>query len=310
MKIIIAGHKQPDTDSALSSIAYAELKKKIDPKNEYIPTVCAEVNNETKYVLDYFKQDSPQKFEDIKNYEGLIVLDHTELSQASEYFDPAKVLEIIDHHRLADMQTPAQVFVRIEMLGSTSTIIAKIYFEKKIEPSKEIAGLLIAGIISDTLYLKSPTTTEEDKEILNKLNKIVQIDDLDKFAMSMFEAKSDISSLSPYDIVTKDYKAFNFSKKIGIGTWETVLPDPILDIKDKLISELNKLKEQEQVNLMYFFIVDILNHKSWMLIIGDKEKEAAEATFGGNTENNILPTGNRVSRKKEIAPFLEAYFRK
>ena len=311
MEIVIIGHKNPDTDSALGAIAYTELKKQTDLQNKFIGAVAGEINNETKFILNYFNIPFPQIMNDLSNWNGrIILLDHTEISQSPLGLDEAKIDEFLDHHRLGGMQTPNQVYARIEPIGSTSTIIAKIFKEKEIIPTKEIAGLMISGIISDTLFLKSSTTTKDDKDIILWLNDFCKIENLEEYASKMFVAKSNLSGISISEIVTKDYKEFDFNnKKVGIGVWETVDPKTILNIKDKLVKELINLKIKEKLNLVYFLIVDILHQQGEMIIIGKEEQKVAEDVFNRITKNNILPMGNIVSRKKEVVPPLEEYLK-
>jgi len=309
MKILIIGHKNPDTDSVVAAISYAELKNKIDPKNKYIPGVTGEINNETKFVLDYFNFSAPKFTKDLSNSkDNIIIVDYNELSQAPEGIDKDKIVEFIDHHRLGGMETAAPVYVRIEPIGSTSTIIAKIFKEKGITPSKIIASLMISGIISDTLFLHEKTTTKSDKIVLSKLNKICRIRNLEDYASQMFEAKSDITGISASEIITEDYKEFNFGqKKIGIGVWETVKPESVLQEKEQLIKALKKLENDKKLSFIYFIVVDILHGESEMIIIGKEEQEVAEKVFGGKTQENILSLGKRMSRKKEIVPPLEKF---
>lgn len=309
MRTLIIGHKNPDTDSVVAAISYAELKEKIDPKNKYIPGIAGKVNNETKFVLKNFSVPTPKIIKDLSSYKGnIIIVDYNELSQAPKGIDEDKILEFIDHHRLGGMETASPVYVRIEPIGSTATIIAKIFEEKRIIPSKNIASLIISGIISDTLFLHEKTTTESDKIMLSKLNKICRIRNLESYASQMFEAKSDITGISASEIITEDYKEFHFGeKKIGIGVWETVKPESVLQEKEQLIKALKKLKNDTELNLVYFIVVDILGEKSEMIIIGKEEQKVAEKVFGGKTQGNILPLGKRISRKKEIVPPLEKF---
>jgi len=311
MKIIIIGHQNPDTDSVVAALAYTELKNKIDFTNEYISATAGSLNNETKFVLNYFKIPVPKLATDLKNWEGkIIILDHTEPSQLPPGVDTDKIIEILDHHRLGGLQTPNQILARIEPVGSTSTIVAKIFKEKKVIPSKETASLLISGIISDTLFLQSPTTTGDDRNVLKELNKIAQIANLEDYANQMFEAKSDITGVLLSEIATKDYKEFQFGqKKVGIGVWETVKPESVLRVKDQLIEELKRIKTKDNLDLIYFLVVDILKQKSSMIIVGEEENEVAEKVFGGKTKDYLLNMGNIVSRKKEIVPPLERFLK-
>lgn len=311
MKVLIIGHKNPDTDSALSAISYAGLKNKIDSKNEYIPAIAGEINNETKFVLDYFKIPVPKVMSKLSEWKGkLIILDTTSLSQLPSGLNEEEIIEIIDHHRLGDLQTPGQIYARIEPIGATSTIIAKAYKENQVIPSKQIANSMLSGIISDTLFLRGPTTTVDDKTILSELNKVAKLKSLSEYASRMFEAKSDLSNVSMTEIVANDYKKFIFgNKKVGIAAIETVNPKSVIEVKNKIIEAVKKLKKKEKLDLVYALVIDILNLKNDMLIIGEEEQGVAEKVFGGKTRENILSLGNRISRKKQIVPPLEKFLK-
>lgn len=311
MEVLIIGHKNPDTDSVVAALAYAELKNQLDRENSYKAAACGALNNETKFILDYFKITPPLIIEDLSNWTGkIILLDHTEISQSPKGLNTDEIIEILDHHRLGGLQTTNQVFARIEPLGATSTIVAKIFKEKEILPDQKIAQLLIAGIISDTLFLQGPTTTKEDKDTLEKLNQIAQIDNLEDLANKMFEAKSDLSNMPISEVLTKDYKEFDFgTKKVGIGVCETVKPESVLKFKKELIEELKKLKEKDSLDLIYFMVTDILNKRSQMLILGEEEQAVAEKVFGGKTQDRFLDMGGIISRKKEVVPPLEKFLK-
>ncbi|MGB9680853.1 MAG: manganese-dependent inorganic pyrophosphatase [Minisyncoccia bacterium] len=311
MEIIIIGHKNPDTDSVVSALAYARFKNQLDKGNHYKAAASGLLNNESKFVLDYFKVANPLIIQNLEEWKGkIILLDHTEISQSPEGLNTDEIIEILDHHRLGGLQTANQIFARIEPLGATSTIVAKIFKEKGIMPDQQTAQLLIAGIISDTLFLQGPTTTDEDRLVLEELNKIAQIDNLEDFANKMFEAKSDLSGVPIEQILMKDYKEFVFgSRRVGIGACETIRPESVVQLKKELLEELKKLKEKNSLDLVYFMITDILNKKSQMIILGDEEQKVAEAVFGGKTQENILDIGNIISRKKEVVPPLEKFLK-
>lgn len=311
MKILIIGHKNPDTDSVVAALAYTQLKKELDKDNDYQAGAFGSLNKETKFILDYFKIDYPLVIQDLKDWQGgIILLDHTEPSQLPDGLNTDKIIEILDHHRLGGLQTANQIFARIEPVGATSTIVAKMFRENQIIPNQKVASLIIAGIISDTLFLQGPTTTEEDKKIIQELNQIAQIDNLEDLANRMFEAKSDLSDVPISEILTKDYKEFNFgSKKVGIGVCETIKPESVLKFKKELIEEMQKLKEKDGLDLIYFMVTDILNKKSQMIILGDEEQKVAEEVFGGVTNDSLLDMGNIISRKKEVVPPLEKFLK-
>ena len=181
MSILIFGHKNPDTDTICSAIAYSKLKNKlgIDAK----PVRLGEINEETKYVIDYFNMDIPEIIENVAGKE-IILVDHNERTQTANGFEEAKVLELIDHHRISNFNVDEPLIVRMEPVGCTSTIIFKMFKENNIVPSKEVAGLMLSAIISDTLLFKSPTCTEYDVKAGKELSFIAEVD-LEKYGLEM-----------------------------------------------------------------------------------------------------------------------------
>lgn len=304
MKKFIIGHEEPDTDSVVSAIGLAELKKSLG--ENYEPVIAEEVNKETGFVLKKFKITCPQKAK--KTKAEFILVDHNEPTQMSKVVEVQSITAIFDHHQLGGLETPNPIKVLIKPVGSTSTIITQMFREKNIKPSIKIASILLSGMISDTLNFNSPTTIQEDKNAAIFLNRIAKIN-IDKLAQEMFEAKSDLTGMSINKIIVADYKVFKVgSSKIGIGVYETVRPESAFKIKEKLIAGLNKLKDKNKLDLIYFVVVDVINHRSQMFIISKEEQKVAEKVFGGKTKESILSLGRRVSRKKEIVPPLEKFF--
>jgi len=295
MKIIIS-HKNPDADSIAASLAYADLKKQLGEKVQ--AKRLGLINNETKFILSFFNIKPPKLIKSVKNKQ-VILLDHGDSSQSALDLEKAEILEIIDHHYVGDIKTEKPILYRAEPIGSTSSIIFKLFKEQKIKISKKTAGLLLAGIISDTLFLSSPTTTQEDRQIAKKLAKIAQVSAKD-LAKKIFKAKSNISGKSAKDIVFGDYKEFKFNKtKFGVGVLETTNPDAIKPMQEKILKLLKTIKMP-----VFFAVIDILKQNAILYLAKDKEKELAQKAFQKNIKNNIMFLPGVVSRKKQIIPRL------
>ena len=301
--IYIFGHKNPDTDAIVAPIVWESFlkRKKINAK----AFRNGSLNQETKFVLNRFKVKYPPLKTKVKANQKIILLDHNLYSQAPDGAKEADLIQVIDHHFIGDFQTKKPIYYRAEPVGSTSTIIAKIFFEEGINPSKKDAALLLSGIISDTLKFSSPTTTEDDKKIAKLLKKISNID-IDELAQKMFEAKSRISGFSLKEIILKDFKEFEVKKiKFGVGVWETILPDCLIKKTTGLKKEIEKIRKIKKLDLIFFGIIDILK-KNCYFILSDKEKEILKRSFSGKTENDLLVVKGVVSRKKQMIPrFLE-----
>jgi manganese-dependent inorganic pyrophosphatase len=302
MKHII-GHKNPDTDTTCSAIAYQDFLTKKDVESR----ACAlgELNNETKLVLDKFKVASPEQISELPHGTEIILLDHNEEKQTIDNVAELNIVEVIDHHKM-NFKTDKPIHILIKPLGSSCSIIAEKYFEEKIELDRKIAGILLAGIISDTLFFRSPTTTAIDKELAGKLNKIVKLDSLEEFSLEMFNAKSDLGDIEVEDLIKLDYKTFTFKDgDYGIGVMETTNVDFGLDKKDEILEKLVEIKENDNLKGVYFVIVDILNEKGYALYSGDDEKELFTKLFKAEDQEGVLFVDKLVSRKKQIVPVFE-----
>lgn len=235
----------------------------------------------------------------------VILLDHNEKSQTIDGIEQAEILEIIDHHRIGDIQTMNPVYFKNEPVGSTSTIIANKFFEDGIRPSKKIAGILCAAIISDTINFKSPTCTRIDIEVAGKLSKIAEID-INEFAVMMFKAGSALEGRTPKDILYNDFKDYYFGEhKIGIGQINSTDRESI----DKYRNDLTKLMEEESeakaYSLIILLITDIINEGSELFYAGKNQWIISKA-FQIETEGNSAYIKGLVSRKMQVVPVIAA----
>lgn len=190
-KTLIFGHKNPDTDTICSAIAYADLKNQLGLSAE--PVRLGDVNGETQYALDFFKVEAPRLVETVANEaQDVILVDHNERQQSASDIDQVRVIEVIDHHRIANFETSHPLYYRAEPVGCTATILNKIYKEKGVAVRKEIAGLMLSAIISDSLLFKSPTCTDEDVAAARELAEIAGVD-ADSYGLDMLKAGADLS---------------------------------------------------------------------------------------------------------------------
>jgi len=265
-KIYIVGHKNPDTDSICSAIAYADYLKKLGKKAVAVKT--GEINPETKFVLDYFKIKIPELLASAKG-KKLIFLDFNEKTQAPNNIDKAEILEVIDHHKI-NFEYPEPIFFQNEPIGSTATIIARKYLnDKKTKMTKKIAGLLLSAILSDTLVFRSPTTTKEDIEIAKKLSKISKIKNLKKFGIEIKTKKATLRGLSAENIIFSDFKLFDFSgKKVGIGQIEVCDPKETRKRKNELIEKLKEILKKENYTLLALMVTNIIIIGTELLAVG------------------------------------------
>ncbi len=234
------------------------------------------------------------------NPKKVVLVDHNELDQSVDGLDEADIIGIVDHHKLGNLGTIEPINFRNMTVGSTCTIVYKLYRENKIRITKEIGTLLLAGIISDTLLLKSPTTTKVDIDTFNDLVKLTKIKP-QKLGMEMFKANDIINSKSIKEIVYTDFKTFNIDKKsIAIGQITTLNSKAILKQKDSYIKFLNKESNIKKYDIFIFVITDIFNNGSYLLF-NDKSDNIMKYTFGNDFNQGDF-IKDMISRKKQILP--------
>jgi manganese-dependent inorganic pyrophosphatase len=235
----------------------------------------------------------------------VILLDHNEKTQSVHGLEDAEVLEIIDHHRIADIQTGSPIYFRNEPVGSTSTIIASIFFENGIRPSKQTAGILCAAIISDTLLFKSPTSTNVDKVTLKRLAEIANID-VEKFAKELFKAGTSLKGKTATEIFHQDFKVFSINNlKIGISQVGTMDIESFSDIREETINLMEKKALENSFNVIILMLTDILNGGSELIALGN-DKEIVSRAFNVKLTGNSVYLPGILSRKKQVIPPITA----
>ncbi|AWM46162.1 manganese-dependent inorganic pyrophosphatase [Bacillus velezensis] len=301
-KILIFGHQNPDTDTICSAIAYADLKNKLGFNAE--PVRLGQVNGETQYALDYFKQESPRLVETAANeVNGVILVDHNERQQSIKDIEDVQVLEVIDHHRIANFETAEPLYYRAEPVGCTATILNKMYKENNVKIEKEIAGLMLSAIISDSLLFKSPTCTEQDIAAAKELAEIAGVD-AEEYGLNMLKAGADLSKKTVEELISLDAKEFTLgSKKVEIAQVNTVDIEEVKKRQLELEAALSKVIAEKNLDLFLLVITDILENDSLALAIGDQASKVEKA-FNVTLENNTALLKGVVSRKKQVVPVL------
>lgn len=233
----------------------------------------------------------------------VILVDHNEASQSIDDRESVEILEIIDHHRVANIFTSNPIYFRNVPVGCTSTILAMMYKENGLKPSKEMAGLMASAIISDTLLFRSPTTTETDKRILNELAEIAEIN-LEEYGAEMFAAGTSLEGVSPTDIIMTDSKKFDISGKEArvsqAFTTNLLSVEPMLDDIKK---SMKQIRDNENTDIFALFITDIFNEQSLVISVGDFSESLAKEFETEYDEKGYL-VKNLLSRKKQFIPAL------
>lgn len=301
-KILIFGHQNPDTDTICSAIAYADLKNKLGFNAE--PVRLGQVNGETQYALDYFKQESPRLVETAANeVNGVILVDHNERQQSIKDIEEVQVLEVIDHHHIANFETAEPLYYRAEPVGCTATILNKMYKENNVKIEKEIAGLMLSAIISDSLLFKSPTCTDQDVAAAKELAEIAGVD-AEEYGLNMLKAGADLSKKTVEELISLDAKEFTLgSKKVEIAQVNTVDIEDVKKRQAELEAVISKVVAEKNLDLFLLVITDILENDSLALAIGN-EAAKVEKAFNVTLENNTALLKGVVSRKKQVVPVL------
>ena len=305
--VYVVGHKSPDTDSVAAAISYANLKNQLGMPEIYVPAAAGTINAETKFVLDHFSVPVPETITDGKG-KKIVLVDHNEVGQAVENIKEATILEVIDHHKIGDITTPNPIFFHNEPVGSTATIVSAMYDQYKVPISREMAGVMISAILSDTVLFKSPTCTAKDKEEVAKLAKITG-EDFQEYGIAMLTAKSDISSKTAMDIVKGDYKHFDFAgTKAGVGQIEVMDLSVLAPRKKEILEDMEKVRKDEGLSFVLIMLTDVMKEASDLLFVGSPV-DKFEKAFAGKMENNSIYKKGVLSRKKQVIPPLEAAFK-
>jgi manganese-dependent inorganic pyrophosphatase len=306
--IYVVGHKSPDLDSVAAAVALADLKNKIYGIADYVPAVADDVNQETVYVLEKFGFAQPEKISPIAG-KKIFLVDHNEESQIPEGGVGAEIVGVVDHHKI-NFKSDKPIEFKNLPWGSTCTILAREYFGKKISLDKNLAGLLLAAVLVDTVITKSPTCTEIDKEVIVELAKIAEINDWQAFGMELFKVRGAVATLSNEQIIKNDFKDFNFQAgKFGIGQIETVDLADFAVREDELLAEMKKMQQAEAYHSIVLFITDIIKEGSNFLVVTNDEAAMEKALKNKLIDNKVyLP--DVLSRKKQVVPMMAEVFDK
>ncbi|WP_338469311.1 manganese-dependent inorganic pyrophosphatase [Niallia sp. XMNu-256] len=301
-KVLVFGHKNPDTDTICSAIAYANLKSELGVNAE--PIRLGEINSETKYALEYFQVNVPRLVEKVSEEASQVILvDHNERQQSADDIDDVRILEVIDHHRIANFQTSDPLYYRAEPVGCTATILNKLYKENGVKVRKEIAGLMLSAIISDSLLFKSPTCTEQDVAAARELAEIAGVD-AESYGLEMLKAGADLSDKTIEQLITLDAKGFDMGEyKVKIAQVNAVDTNDVLSRQKEIEEAIQAVIAKENLDLFLFVVTDILTNDSISLALG-KMTNAVESAFNIELDNHTATLKGVVSRKKQIVPVL------
>lgn len=299
-KILITGHKNPDTDTICSSIIAENLLNKLGKDAEAVR--LGNVNKETEYVLNYLGIEAQREISSVDEGQKLVLVDHNEASQSVDGRENAEVVAVIDHHRISDFSTKMPLYYIAKPYGCTATVLFELYKQNNVEIDKKIAILMLSAIASDTLLLKSPTCTAKDIEVFNELETIAGID-AKEYALNMLKAGTDISTYSAEEIINLDAKEFDEKgKKFIVAQVNTADINDVFSRKDELTFAMEKEIADKGLDLFLFVITDIVNTNSKVIALGNDKLIVEKAFDKKLDEDDSMILEGVVSRKKQIAP--------
>lgn len=305
-KYLVFGHKNPDTDTISSAIAFSFFLEKIGHQAEAV--ALGEPNEETAYALNYFNVEAPRVVTTVANeVEAVALVDHNEATQSVDDLQDVRVDYVVDHHRIANFETSEPLFYRAEAIGSTASVLYKIFREHNIDIPKAIAGLMLSAIISDTLLFKSPTSTKQDKEIAYELAKISEVN-IESYGFEMLKAGTNLSDKTAEELINGDAKNFDMNNHmVRIGQINSVGFDEILARKEELMAAMQTEVNVNNYSLFIVCATDILDNNSMAYVIGDHQS-AVEKAFKQPIIDGQVNLPGIMSRKKQVVPPLTEAF--
>lgn len=300
------GHRNPDTDSICSALAYADLKARCGADVEAVR--LGAVSRETQFALDTFGVPAPRLVDTVAGETSHVILvDHNERQQSVADIAEVTVTEVIDHHRIANFETAGPLYFRAEPVGCTATIVLKMYAEQRISVSPKIAGLMLSAIVSDTLLLQSPTCTDEDVAAAGELATIAGVD-LQQYGMDMLRAGTEVRDKPIAELVSSDAKEFTMGgAAVEIAQIMVVDVDDVLSRQAELETAMEAKITAGSLDLFLVVITDILTRGSVGLALGPRAS-AVQTAFGVTLQNNRARLPGVVSRKLQVVPALMTAF--
>lgn len=302
--IKVFGHRSPDTDATCSAIVWAWFLN--NHRNQpATPYILGSVNTEAEFVLESWGVTMPDILESVDDTDTVAIVDTNNLDELFENINDTQIVSIVDHHKLSGkLKTNLPLELVIQPYASTMTVM---YNVMNIEPNgfpREIAGLMLSGILSDTLAFRSPTTTQDDKELAHDLARFLDIT-IDDYASQMFDAKSNISGFSAQELLRMDSKIYEIKgMNTRVSVLETTNPGIILNRYDELVAAMPQIQSEDAIEQIVLFIIDIIREESILLVPNETIRELAEQSFGVPITGTTVVLPGVVSRKKQILPAL------
>lgn len=301
-KILVFGHKNPDTDAIASAISFSYLQNELGKETEAV--ALGEVSEETAYALEYFDVEAPRVIETAANETNTVYLvDHNEAQQSVSDIHDVEIASVVDHHRIANIDTANPLYYRAEPVGCTATIVLKIFKENGITIPKNIAGLMLSAIVSDTLLFKSPTSTHEDEAAARELADIAEVE-LEVYGLDMLKAGTNMGDKTAEELIDMDAKSFPMGdKNVRIAQINVVDVEDVFSKQTQLEEAIQQTNLANHYDLFILVVTNILDSDSVILAIGNPIA-AVEEAFNVKLDSNKAVLKGVVSRKKQVVPQL------
>jgi len=306
MSVYVCGHKTPDSDSIVGAISISYLKNQLE-KEEYIAARQGDISAETEFVLNKFGGKLPELKTSVAG-ERVYLVDDSDSMLFQDDIREATIVGIIDHHKLGDLTTSAPLEMWVRPVGCSNTVVKEVYDAMGVAIPKDIAGMMMLAILSDTVIFKSPTCTKADTKAVKELAQIAGVENYKELAMEMFIVKSATEGASARDLITRDYKPFDMNgNKVGVNQLEMIDISALDARKDEIFAEMIKMKEEEGLHTLLVLLTDIMKEGSQLLCVSD-DPSKIEAAFNAKLENNQVWLDGVLSRKKQVIPFVQPQF--
>jgi manganese-dependent inorganic pyrophosphatase len=307
MAISVIGHANPDTDSVTSAIALAALLKAQGMDAKACMQIAAkDLNPESTTVLKRFGLAAPELLTDVAGKDVALV-DFSDLAQGPANLASANLVAVVDHHKIGDITTNTPILFRAEPVGCTGTVLNKMFKEAGIAIPKNIAGGMLAAILSDTVNFKSPTCTEDDKVAVGELKTVAGVSDTDELFMEMLKAKSSVAGIPAKDLLFRDYKDFDMKgSKVGVGQLELAALDQVAGVRADLVKAMAEVKADGRHSVL-LMLTDVVKEGTELVVLSD-DPALIEKAFGTKLSGDSMWIPGMMSRKKQTIPNLQQAF--
>ncbi len=307
MAISVVGHANPDTDSVTSAIALATLLNAQGMEAKACMQIgAADLNPESKTVLKRFGLAAPEQLMDAAG-KKIALVDFSDLAQGPANLASAELVAVVDHHKIGDVTTNNPILFRAEPVGCTGTVLNKMFKEAGVAIPKNVAGGMLAAILSDTVNFKSPTCTEDDKIAVNDLKSVAGVTDTEELFMEMLKAKSAVDGVPAKDLLFRDYKDFDMKgQKVGVGQLELATLDQVANVRKDLLAAMEAVKKDGRHSVL-LMLTDVVKEGTDLVVLSD-DPALIEKAFDGKLSGNSMWIPGMMSRKKQTVPNLQKAF--